>query len=224
MTCRVAVKILENVSDNVEEIEEEYLVLRDLSLHPNLPAFHGLFLRRGASREEDQLWFVMELCTGGSVTDLVQGLKKRGARLSEDHIAYILRETVEALIYLHANHCIHRDVKGHNILLTEGADVKLVDFGVSSHLCATLGRRNTSVGTPYWMAPEVRAPLVPLRAAPRRHCPRRRRTRISWNIFTIAAAAHTQFRKPTTHVVSVPYHVRATSVFSQKLKLKKSKG
>ncbi|XP_063238781.1 myosin-IIIb-like [Bacillus rossius redtenbacheri] len=152
---RVAVKILENVSDNVEEIEEEYLVLRDLSLHPNLPAFHGLFLRRGASREEDQLWFVMELCTGGSVTDLVQGLKKRGARLSEDHIAYILRETVEALIYLHANHCIHRDVKGHNILLTEGADVKLVDFGVSSHLCATLGRRNTSVGTPYWMAPEV---------------------------------------------------------------------
>nr|CAD7261451.1 unnamed protein product [Timema shepardi] len=60
-----------------------------------------------------------------------------------------------ALIYLHSNHCIHRDIKGHNILLTEDAHVKLVDFGVSSHLAATLGRRNTSVGTPYWMAPEV---------------------------------------------------------------------
>ena len=58
-------------------------------------------------------------------------------------------------MYLHANHCMHRDVKGHNILLTEDAQVKLVDFGVSSHLQATLGRRNTSVGTPYWMAPEV---------------------------------------------------------------------
>lgn len=61
----------------------------------------------------------------------------------------------QALIYLHSNHCMHRDVKGHNILLTEDAHVKLVDFGVSSHLAVTLGRRNTSVGTPYWMAPEV---------------------------------------------------------------------
>nr|CAD7395057.1 unnamed protein product [Timema cristinae] len=133
-------------------------------------------------------WTII-LCTGGSVTDLVQGLKRRQERLSEDQIAYILRETVEdkpppvhpteirtsistssavelttsalanyateALIYLHSNHCIHRDIKGHNILLTEDAHVKLVDFGVSSHLAATLGRRNTSVGTPYWMAPEV---------------------------------------------------------------------
>ena len=89
------------------------------------------------------------------MTDLVQGLKKRGSRLKDDQIAYILRETVEALIYLHSNHCMHRDVKGHNILLTEEGNVKLVDFGVSSHLAATLARRNTSVGTPYWMAPEV---------------------------------------------------------------------
>jgi myosin-3 len=50
---------------------------------------------------------------------------------------------------------MHRDVKGHNILLTEDGHVKLVDFGVSSHLAVTLGRKNTSVGTPYWMAPEV---------------------------------------------------------------------
>ncbi|XP_076234683.1 myosin-IIIb isoform X2 [Calliopsis andreniformis] len=153
---KVAIKILENVADNIEEIEEEYLVLRDLSLHPNIPQFHGLFLKRAKpAQEEDQLWFVMELCTGGSVTDLVQGLKKKGKRLTDDQIAYILKETVEALIYLHSNHCMHRDVKGHNILLTEEAHVKLVDFGVSSHLAATLARKNTSVGTPYWMAPEV---------------------------------------------------------------------
>ena len=68
---------------------------------------------------------------------------------------YQLKLFWQALIYLHSNHCMHRDVKGHNILLTEDAHVKLVDFGVSSHLAATLGRRNTSVGTPYWMAPEV---------------------------------------------------------------------
>lgn len=59
---RVAVKILENVADNIEEIEEEFLVLRDLSVHPNIPAFHGLFFKRAKpSQEEDQLWFVMEV-------------------------------------------------------------------------------------------------------------------------------------------------------------------
>lgn len=89
------------------------------------------------------------------MTDLVQGLKNRGDKLTNEQIAYILHETVEALIYLHSNHCMHRDVKGHNILLTEDGHVKLVDFGVSSHLAATMARRNTSVGTPYWMAPEV---------------------------------------------------------------------
>ncbi|KAA0189962.1 hypothetical protein HAZT_HAZT003316 [Hyalella azteca] len=63
--------------------------------------------------------------------------------------------TTQAITYLHENHCMHRDIKGHNILLTAHGHVKLVDFGVSSHLDSTWGRRNTSVGTPYWMAPEV---------------------------------------------------------------------
>lgn len=58
---KVAIKILETIADNLEEIEEEYLVLRDLSHHPNLPSFVGIFLRRGACIEDDQLWFVMEV-------------------------------------------------------------------------------------------------------------------------------------------------------------------
>lgn len=89
------------------------------------------------------------------MTDLVQGLRMRNTRMPETHIIHILHETLQALIFLHENHCMHRDVKGHNILLTDDGNVKLVDFGVSSHLAATLARRNTSVGTPYWMAPEV---------------------------------------------------------------------
>uniref|UniRef100_A0A8W7P1E9 non-specific serine/threonine protein kinase n=1 Tax=Anopheles coluzzii TaxID=1518534 RepID=A0A8W7P1E9_ANOCL len=136
---KYAVKILESIADNIEEIEEEYLVLRDLSKHPHIPDFAGLFLKRGTTVEDDQLWSCWS----------------RGARLSNNQIAYILRETVQALVFLHENHCMHRDIKGHNILLTETGHVKLVDFGVSSHLAATMARRNTSVGTPYWMAPEV---------------------------------------------------------------------
>ncbi|CAG5073246.1 Similar to MYO3A: Myosin-IIIa (Homo sapiens) [Cotesia congregata] len=117
---QVAVKILENIADNIEEIEEEYLILRDLGFHPNLPLFYGLYFKKSDSSDnQDQLWFVIELCTGGSVTNLVQGLKKRGSRLTDNQIAYIIKETVEALIYMHNNNCMHRDVKGHNILLTE---------------------------------------------------------------------------------------------------------
>lgn len=59
----VAIKILENIVDNIEEIEEEYLVLRDLSKHPNLPEFLGIYLLRGNIPEDDQLWFVMEVST-----------------------------------------------------------------------------------------------------------------------------------------------------------------
>lgn len=58
----VAIKILENVADNIEEIEEEYLVLKDLSVHPNIPLFYGLYLKRSCqSPEDDQLWFVLEV-------------------------------------------------------------------------------------------------------------------------------------------------------------------
>jgi myosin-3 len=66
----VAIKIMENIPDNLEEIEEEYLVLRDFCLHPNIPMFHGLYLKRGKVAEEDQLWFVMEVRTLLSESDL----------------------------------------------------------------------------------------------------------------------------------------------------------
>lgn len=93
----VAVKIMESIADNIEEVEEEFQILRDLCLHPNIPSFHGLYLKKNPAgkREEDQLWFVMELCSGGSVTDLVHNLKQQNRSLSEEQIAYILRETLE---------------------------------------------------------------------------------------------------------------------------------
>ncbi|KAG7260048.1 hypothetical protein CRUP_007740 [Coryphaenoides rupestris] len=94
------------------------------------------------------------LCNGGSVTDLSKGMLKRGERMEESIIAYMLHEALMGLQHLHVNKTIHRDVKGNNILLTTQGGVKLVDFGVSAQLTNTRMRRNTSVGTPFWMAPE----------------------------------------------------------------------
>ncbi|GAB1286410.1 Myosin-IIIb [Apodemus speciosus] len=95
------------------------------------------------------------LCNGGSVTELVKGLLRCGKRLDEAVISYILYGALLGLQHLHHHRIIHRDVKGNNILLTTEGGVKLVDFGVSAQLTSTRLRRNTSVGTPFWMAPEV---------------------------------------------------------------------
>ncbi|XP_016411537.1 myosin-IIIb-like [Sinocyclocheilus rhinocerous] len=97
----------------------------------------------------------INLCNGGSVTDLIKGLLMRGKRLEEPIISYILYGALLGLQHLHNNRIIHRDVKGNNILLTTDGGVKLVDFGVSAQLTSARLRRNTSVGTPFWMAPEV---------------------------------------------------------------------
>ncbi|XP_062983926.1 myosin-IIIa [Elgaria multicarinata webbii] len=151
---RAAVKILDPVHDIDEEIEAEYNILKALSDHANVVKFYGLFYKKDV-KDGDQLWLVLELCNGGSVTDLVKGFLKRGERMSEILIAYILHEALMGLQHLHENNTIHRDIKGNNILLTTEGGVKLVDFGVSAQLTTSRLRRNTSVGTPFWMAPEV---------------------------------------------------------------------
>ncbi|XP_037693287.1 myosin-IIIa [Choloepus didactylus] len=151
---KAAVKILDPIHDIDEEIEAEYSILKALSEHPNVVRFYGMYVKKDKING-DKLWLVLELCSGGSVTDLVKGFLKRGERMSEPIIAYILHEALMGLHHLHNNKTIHRDVKGNNILLTTEGGVKLVDFGVSAQLTGTWHRRNTSVGTPFWMAPEV---------------------------------------------------------------------
>ncbi|KAF2880371.1 hypothetical protein ILUMI_25787 [Ignelater luminosus] len=139
--------------DEEEEIKLEINVLKKYSNHRNIATYYGAFIKKSPPGKDDQLWLVMEYCGAGSVTDLVKSTK--GQSLKEEWIAYICREILRGLSYLHSNKVIHRDIKGQNVLLTDNAEVKLVDFGVSAQLDRTIGRRNTFIGTPYWMAPEV---------------------------------------------------------------------
>ncbi|XP_062259081.1 mitogen-activated protein kinase kinase kinase kinase 4-like isoform X6 [Platichthys flesus] len=148
-----AIKVMDVTEDEEEEIKLEINMLKKYSHHRNIATYYGAFIKKSPPGHDDQLWLVMEFCGAGSITDLVKNTK--GNTLKEDWIAYISREILRGLTHLHAHHVIHRDIKGQNVLLTENAEVKLVDFGVSAQLDRTVGRRNTFIGTPYWMAPEV---------------------------------------------------------------------
>ncbi|CAF2643124.1 unnamed protein product [Rotaria sp. Silwood2] len=132
--------------DDINIIQQEILMMIQCS-HPNIIAYFGSYLKR------DKLWIAMELCSGGSMQDIyhVYGV------LNELQIAYILKETLKGLDYLHKTGKMHRDIKGANILLTDDGNVKLADFGIAASITATMCKRKSFIGTPYWMAPEVAA-------------------------------------------------------------------
>ncbi|KAM6917973.1 TRAF2 and NCK interacting kinase a isoform 2-T2 [Lycodopsis pacificus] len=148
-----AIKVMDVTGDEEEEIKAEINMLKKYSHHRNIATYYGAFIKKNDAGIDDQLWLVMEFCGAGSVTDLIKNTK--GNSLKEEWTAYICREILRGLTHLHQHKVIHRDIKGQNVLLTENAEVKLVDFGVSAQLDRTVGRRNTFIGTPYWMAPEV---------------------------------------------------------------------
>ncbi|XP_056331996.1 TRAF2 and NCK interacting kinase a isoform X2 [Danio aesculapii] len=148
-----AIKCMDVTGEEEEEIKAEINMLKKYSHHRNIATYYGAFIKKNPPGVDDQLWLVMEFCGAGSVTDLIKNTK--GNSLKEDWTAYISREILRGLTHLHQHKVIHRDIKGQNVLLTENAEVKLVDFGVSAQLDRTVSRRNTFIGTPYWMAPEV---------------------------------------------------------------------
>ncbi|XP_078590743.1 mitogen-activated protein kinase kinase kinase kinase 3-like isoform X20 [Branchiostoma floridae x Branchiostoma japonicum] len=142
-----AIKVIKlEPGDDFAIIQQEIIMMKECK-HINIVAYFGSYLRR------DKLWICMEFCGGGSMQDIYHIT----GPLKETQIAYVCRETLQGLAYLHSRGKMHRDIKGANILLTDEGNVKLADFGVSAQITATMAKRKSFIGTPYWMAPEVAA-------------------------------------------------------------------
>ncbi|XP_035256138.1 mitogen-activated protein kinase kinase kinase kinase 3-like isoform X1 [Anguilla anguilla] len=142
-----AIKVIKlEPGEDFAVVQQEIIMMKDCK-HSNIVAYFGSYLRR------DKLWISMEYCGGGSLQDIYHVT----GPLLESQIAYMSRETLQGLYYLHNKGKMHRDIKGANILLTDNGYVKLADFGVSAQITATLAKRKSFIGTPYWMAPEVAA-------------------------------------------------------------------
>jgi len=116
--------------------------------HPNIVVYYDSFIVVYV-----ELWVVMELMEYGALVDVLHQYDS-GVRMGESAIAFVCRETLRGLTYIHSLDIIHRDIKSDNILINDIGHIKITDFGYSARL-ETGNKRKTVVGTPYWMAPEL---------------------------------------------------------------------
>ncbi|XP_031163030.1 STE20-like serine/threonine-protein kinase isoform X2 [Sander lucioperca] len=137
------------IDTKTEDELEDYMVEIEILASCN---HHHIVKLLDAFYFEGKLWILIEFCAGGAVDAIMLELERP---LTEPQIRVVCRQTLEALSYLHENKVIHRDLKAGNILLSLDGEVKLADFGVSAKNTKTLQRRDSFIGTPYWMAPEV---------------------------------------------------------------------
>ncbi|KAI8836794.1 serine/threonine-protein kinase 3 [Chytriomyces cf. hyalinus JEL632] len=141
----VAVKILPVGGADITQSIKEISFMTGIQ-SPFVVEYHGSYLR------DTELWIVMEYCGAGSISDLMETCNMT---LSEDQISVVCRYVLKGLAYMHSLRKIHRDIKAGNILINTKGESKLADFGVSGQLSEATMKRQTVIGTPFWMAPEV---------------------------------------------------------------------
>lgn len=139
-TC--AIKIIKDTENTSDESLLNEIAIMSACKHENVVEYMGAYLH------ERQLWIAMEFLEGGKLTDLIIRVE-----FSEAEIAYVCREILKSLKYLHREKLLHRDIKSDNCLVGANGEVKLADFGFCVELVDN--KRKTVIGTPYWMAPEV---------------------------------------------------------------------
>jgi len=144
----LAIKRIQLTPANKKLLPPEIDSLRSAQ-HANVVGYRGSYL----TVDRSEVWLVLEYLHHGSVADLLEA--HEACPMSEAHIAYVCRESMQGLVHVHSLQRVHRDIKSDNILIGASGEIKLADFGYAASLDNEKEKRQTVVGTPYWMAPEV---------------------------------------------------------------------
>jgi len=144
---KVAIKSMKLEESYEEDLVLEIVMMQSLK-HHNIVQFYDAY-----KIEDDKLWIVMEVMDGGCLTEILDLFPQ--VRLTEDQIAFVMTQVLTGLDYIHGLNKIHRDIKSDNVLLDTQGNAKLADFGYTVQLTQERSYRNTTIGTPYWEAPEV---------------------------------------------------------------------
>uniref|UniRef100_A0A7S4L1P0 Protein kinase domain-containing protein n=1 Tax=Paramoeba aestuarina TaxID=180227 RepID=A0A7S4L1P0_9EUKA len=145
---KVAIKRMIVYPQDRDMFAAEIYIQRETCAHPNVVRFKHAFTFNG------YLTVILEYMDAGCLTDVLEQ-HKFGLVLQEEQISFILLEVLKALSFLHSCRRIHRDIKSDNVLMSYGGQLKLADFGFAAQLTQSKNNRKTTVGTAYWMAPEV---------------------------------------------------------------------
>ena len=128
--------------------EQEIILLQKLE-HPNVNKYYKSF------KESDCLYIIIEFMDNGDIDGFIQAHKQFNSPATEDEVWNILLQSMNALYYIHSNNIIHRDIKPANLFMTNYKVIKIGDFGVSAILKKDQPKRETMVGTPFYMSPEI---------------------------------------------------------------------
>jgi len=146
---KLAIKVVKPASDYERAALEREIEMMACFRHPNLVRCHETY------RFKHEFYIAMEFLNGGMLTDVLETLQSRKIHLDEGHIAYVMRQVLGGIQYMHSQKRLHRDIKSDNVLISRTGAVKVADFGFCVELTAERAKRQTCVGTPYWMAPEL---------------------------------------------------------------------
>ena len=141
----LAAKICKIESNNAESFYKEINMLKQCN-SPFILKYYSSYIKNNT------IWIVLEYCEGGSLLDIMRITK---SNYTEKEIASIVKMILKGLQFLHAQKKIHRDIKAGNIMMSSEGLVKLGDFGVSAQLTNSISKKDSKIGTPYWMSPEV---------------------------------------------------------------------
>jgi len=139
---KVAVKRMPHTRSREKKFNFHEIRLLDFCRHPNIVEYRSCY------EVGEEIWVVMEFMEGGTLTEA-----SKCFCFSESQIAYVAREVLKALSFLHKHHLIHRDLKSSNIMMTITGDIKLIDFGLCTSIAK--GPKIKMCGSPLWMPPEM---------------------------------------------------------------------